>query len=178
MFRIAPRFDVQIRVVARHSPSLHGIVLVVGGQLLDLIEDFLADEVALFHPSRRAACGAHFDEAAVMVEHFHALAILHHSSFFIHRSHMVAQCGLNAGNVGDLKHASAPAIACRQKKEEKENWNENRNAQQKLLEEAFHGLAIQYNASPLPPLPDHRVCSTQVPFKRLKPSSPPNTTVC
>ena len=147
MFGIAPRFDVQIRVIARHAPSLHGIVLVVRGQLLDLIEDFLTDKVALLHPSRRAVCSAHFDEAAVMVEHFHALAILHHSGFFIHRSHVVAQCGLNAGNVGDLEHAPAAAIA-RGRKEQKEN----RNAQQRLLEEAFHGLAIQYNASPLPPV--------------------------
>ena len=115
MFRVAPWFDVQIRIVARRALRLHGIVLVVRGQLLDPIEDFLTDEVALLHPSRHTGCGAHFDKVAIMVKHFHALAVLHHSSFFIHRRHAVAQVGLNAGNVGDLQHVPAAAIAARKK---------------------------------------------------------------
>ena len=105
MFGIAPRFDVQIGVVARRALRLHGIVLVVRGQLLDLIEDLLADQVALLHPSRRARCGPHLDEAPVVIEHLHALAVLHHSGFFIHRCHAVAQVDLHSRNVGDLKHA-------------------------------------------------------------------------
>ena len=111
MFGITPRFDMQIRVVARRALRLHGIVLVIRGQLLDLIVDFLTDEVALLHPSRRTRGGAHFDEAAIMVEHFHALAVLHHSGFFIDRGHVVAQDGLNSGNVGDLQHASPVMLA-------------------------------------------------------------------
>ena len=73
----ASRLDVKIRVVARHSRRLHGIVGVVGGQLLQLIEDLLADEIALFHPSHLAGRGAHLDEVAVVVEHFDAVAIFY-----------------------------------------------------------------------------------------------------
>src|SRR5437879_12935142 len=113
MFGVAPRFNVQIRVVAGHAPSLHGIVLVVRGQLLNLIEDFLADAVALLHPSRRAVRSAYFDEAPVMVEDFNALAVLRHSSFFIHGTHVVAQCSLNAGSVSDLEQAPTTALAPR-----------------------------------------------------------------
>ena len=43
MFGVASGFDVQIRVVAGGALSLHWIVLVVRGQLLDLIVDILAD---------------------------------------------------------------------------------------------------------------------------------------
>jgi hypothetical protein len=46
-----------------------------------------------------------------MIEHFHALAILHHSGFFVHLRHVVAQKGLHSGNVGDFEHPSAPAMA-------------------------------------------------------------------
>ncbi len=110
MFGIASRFDVQIRIVASCSLRLHGIILVVGGQLLDLIEDGLTYKVTLFHPSHDAGCGAYLDEAAVMVEHLDAVAILHHSSFFVHGGNAIAQDGLHAGNVRNLEHVAASAI--------------------------------------------------------------------
>ena len=115
MFGIASRFDVQIGIVARHALRLQGIVLVIRGQLLEPIEDILTDEVTLLDPSRRAGCGANLDEMAVMVEYFHTVAVFDHSGFFIHRRHVVAEIGLNAGNVGSLQHAFAMAIARRQK---------------------------------------------------------------
>ena len=110
---------------------LHWIVLVVRGQLLNLIIDILTNQVALLDPSRRAGCGAHFDEAAVVVENFHAVAILHHSSFFIDRSNVVAQDRLHSGNVRNLKHASAAAIAGWQKYNKTENRQES-------IKEMFH----------------------------------------
>jgi hypothetical protein len=54
-----------------------------------------------------------------MVEHFHALAILYDSGFFEHRSHMVAQDGLNGGNVSGLEDVSVAAVASREKHETK-----------------------------------------------------------
>ena len=102
VFGFAARFDVQIRVIARCSLGLHRIVLIIRGQLLDLIVDLLADQVALLDPSGHAGGGAYFNEAAVMVENFDAVAILYYSGFFEHSSHVVAQDGLNGGNIGSL----------------------------------------------------------------------------
>ena len=126
MFGVAPRLNVQVGFIARRALRLHGIVLVLRGQLLDAIEDLLAGQKALLDPSRRAACSAHFGEAPVVVEHFHALAVLYHSGFFIHRRNVVAQVGLHAGNVGDLQHASASAIAARKNGKRKTGMN-NKN---------------------------------------------------
>jgi hypothetical protein len=142
MVGIPPRFDVQIRVVARRALRLHGIVPVVCGQLLDLIEHVLTDEVTLLHPPRDTRCGAHFDEAAVMVEHFHTLAVLHHSGFLVHRRHVVAEVGLNAGNVGDLQHAPAAAIAARRKHRAGQADRDRRRSQQKFWDELHRELLL------------------------------------
>jgi hypothetical protein len=91
--------------------SLHGIVLVIRSQLLDLIENILTDQVPLLDPSRYTGCGAHFDEMAIVVENFYALAIFHDSGFFIYCRHVVAEIGLNGGNVSCLLRAASTTIA-------------------------------------------------------------------
>ena len=111
MFGIASGLDMQIRIVACYALRLHGIIRVIRGQLLDLIENILTDEITLFHPSHRAGRGTHFDKMAVMVEHFHALAIFYYSGFFVDGGHVVAEVGLNSGDVSDFLRASATAIA-------------------------------------------------------------------
>lgn len=111
VFGFAAGFDVQIGVIAGCSLGLHRIVLIIRGQLLDLIVDLLADQVALLDPAGDAGCGAHFDEAAIMVENFDAVSVLYYSGFLEHGSHVVAQDGLNGGNVGGFQHVFAAAIA-------------------------------------------------------------------
>ena len=111
MFGIASRLNVQVGVVARDALRLHRIVLAVRGELLDAIENLLTDEVALLYPSCRAGCSADFNEVAIVVKHFHAITIFHHSSFFVHRSYVVAKDGLDSGDVGDFEDAAAAAIA-------------------------------------------------------------------
>jgi hypothetical protein len=77
-----------------------------------------------------------------MVEHFDALAVLHHSSFLVDRGHVVAQHGLHSRNVGNLEHATATAIAGRQQQKK-----EKGNTGKEWMESVLHRLAIQYNAS-------------------------------
>jgi hypothetical protein len=85
-----------------------------------------------------------------MVEHFHAFAVLDYSGFLVDCGHVIAQDGLNSGNVGNLQHAPTAAIAGWQQQEE-EKWNTRQNTLQntrpELMEDGLHGLAIQYNAS-------------------------------
>jgi hypothetical protein len=111
MLGVASRLDVQVGVVAGGSLRLHGIVPVVGGELLDLVVDLLTYEVALFDPSGGAGCGADFDEAAVVVEDFDAVAVFYDSGFFVDGGYAVAKDGLDSGNVGDFEDASAVAVA-------------------------------------------------------------------
>ena len=111
MFGFAAGFDVQIGVIARCPRGLHRIVLIIRGQLLDLIVDLLADQVALLDPSSDASGGADFDEAAIMVENFDAVSVLYDSGFFENSSHVVAQGGLDGGNVGGFEDVFAAAIA-------------------------------------------------------------------
>jgi hypothetical protein len=139
MFGVASRLYVQVGVVAGCALRLHGIVPVVRGQLLNLIVDILTYEVALFHPSHCAGRGAHFDEAAIVVEDFDAFSIFYHTGFFVDRGHVVAEDGLDSGNVGDLENASAAAVACGEK-------DEAEDCRQEAVAEMFHGVAIQYSA--------------------------------
>jgi hypothetical protein len=56
---------------------------------------------------------------------------------------VVAQDGLHSRNVGDLQRAAAVMIAGRQTRQKEEG-----DRQQELVEDVFHGVSIQYNASP------------------------------
>jgi hypothetical protein len=111
MFSLASWFDVQIGVIAGCALRLHWIVLIVGGQFLDLIVDLLADEVALFDPSRNAGCGAYFDEAAVVVEYFDTIAVFNDSGFFEYRSYVIAQDRLWGRNVVGFEDVFMAAVA-------------------------------------------------------------------
>ncbi len=111
MLGIAPGLYVKIGVVARDSLSLDGIVQVIGGELLQLVIDLLADEVALLHPSHLAGCGADLDEAAVVVEDFDAVSIFDQAGFFVDGGDAVAQVDLDSGDVGDFEDASAGVFA-------------------------------------------------------------------
>jgi hypothetical protein len=46
-----------------------------------------------------------------MIEHFDAIAILHHSGLLVHGGHLVAKISLDGGDVGNFKDSTAPAIA-------------------------------------------------------------------
>ena len=144
MFGVAPRLNVQVGFIARRALRLHGIVLVLRGQLLDAIEDLLAGQKALLDPSRRAACSAYFGEAPVVVEHFHALAVRYHSGFFIHRRNVVAQVGLQGGNIGNLQHAFASAIAAR-KKYRAAQAQRNRRRSKRNCRDEFHRTDFKPN---------------------------------
>ena len=115
MFSFTPRLDVQICIVARGAFGLHEIVPVVVGQLLNLIVDLLADQIALLDPSRHAVCRAYLGKAPVVVEHFDAIAILYDSGFLVNSGHAVAQYGLYAGNVSRLQYAPAATLTARRK---------------------------------------------------------------
>ena len=113
MFAVASRHDMKIGVVARGCLRLHRIVLVVRSQLLDAVIDVLANKIALLQPSCRACGGAHFDEAAIMIENLDAVPILHHAGLLIHCGNLVAQVRLDGGNVGDLEDSATSAVAGR-----------------------------------------------------------------
>src|ERR1700722_18024172 len=113
MFGVASRLDVQIGVIASRALRLHGIVLIVRGQLLDTVVDILTDEESLLDPSCRAVRGSHLDEVAIMVKHFDAIAVLDDSGLLINRRDPIAQHGLYSGNVADLENASSATVtAC------------------------------------------------------------------
>ena len=115
MSGVASRLNVEIRIIARRALRLHGIILIVGSQLLYLIVDILANEVALFDPSRLSGSGTNFDEVTIVVEDFDAVAILDDSGLLIDGSDVIAQVGLDSGDVGDFEDASATVFAAREK---------------------------------------------------------------
>jgi hypothetical protein len=57
---------------------------------------------------------------AVVVEDFDAVSVFYDSGFFVDGGYAVAEDGLDSGNVGDLKNASAVAMARRQKDDAEE----------------------------------------------------------
>ncbi len=116
----------QVRVVARRALPLHGIVLAILCELLDLVVDLLIDQKALFHPAFRAAGAADFHETAVAVEHFQALAVFHQSHFVVDRCYPVAEADLRSRDIGNFQHASPAAIAggkedCASEREDERN---------------------------------------------------------
>ena len=140
----------EIGIVARHTLRLNGIVLIARRQLLNLIVDILAHQIALFDPSRFAACGAHFDEAPVMVEHLDALAIFHDARFFVDRSYMIAQVGLDAGDIRDFEHASASAIAAREGEragEAQRHYRPSSKGRGQRCREELHRMNFYYSAA-------------------------------
>ena len=111
MFGLAPRLDVQVRIVARYAHRLHGIVCVFRRQLLQLIEDLLADEVALLHPSHLSGCGPHLVKSAVVIENLDAVSVFYEASFFVDGRYAITEIDLHARNVGDFENASAAVFA-------------------------------------------------------------------
>jgi hypothetical protein len=101
---------------------LHGIGLVIGGEFLDAIVDILTDKVALFHPSRFAVGGANFYEVAIMVENFDAVSVLDDPGFFVDGGNVIAQVGLNSGDVGDFKNASSATMTTDEEQSAADFW--------------------------------------------------------
>jgi len=114
MSGVASRFDVEVRVIPGRALRLYGIILIVGSQLLDLIVDILADEIALLDPSCLSGSGANFHEVTVVVEDFDAVAILDDSGLLVDGSDVIAKVGLDSGHISDFEDASAAVpTACK-----------------------------------------------------------------
>jgi hypothetical protein len=90
----------------------------------------LSDEITLLDPSCNSSCGAHFDEAAIVIEDFDAISVLDGSNLLVNLRDLIAEDGLNSGNVGDFKNASAAAIASGEKK----SWREQSEPKQYFWE--------------------------------------------
>ena len=140
MFCLPPRFDVQIGIVARYCLGLHGIVLVVGRQLLQLIEHLLADEVALLHPSHLTGRGPHLHEAAIVIEHLHAVAVFHDPRSLVDGGNAVAQVDLHSRNVVNFKHASAAMLAANERGDAGRTDDGQSRTEQEFGEE-LHGIS-------------------------------------
>ena len=141
MLGVAAGLDMEVRVVACDPLCLHGIVGVVGSQLLELIENLLTDEEALLHPPDLTGRDSDLNEAAIVVEDFDAISVFHQAGFLVDGGHMVAEIDLDSGNVSDLKDAASGVTTGRQ---ESEQECESRKAQR--CGERLHGVTLQYIA--------------------------------
>jgi hypothetical protein len=86
------------------------------GQLLQGVEGFLIDEIALLDPALNAAAGANTGEAAITVYDLHAFAIFDVTYAVVDGGHLVAQTGLRRRHVGDLQHAMSSIADGKQQK--------------------------------------------------------------
>jgi len=124
MLGLSSRFDMQVGVITGHACGLHGSVCAVGGQLLQLIVDLLADQIALLHPSHLAGGGSDLHEVAIMVENFDAVAVFYDADFVIGDGDPVAQVDLHSGNVSDFEDASAGVFAAREQSDREDECEE------------------------------------------------------
>src|ERR1700733_1188954 len=129
----------EVRIVARHAHRLHRIVRVFRCQLLQLIEDLLADEVALLHPSHLASGVTYFGEPPIMIEHLHTVAVFYLACLLERLRDAVAKIDAYAGDVGDFEHASTAVLAGGEHQGEQEC--EGRETQPGW-EGSFHGVNL------------------------------------
>jgi hypothetical protein len=107
MFGIAPRSDVQIRIVAQHSWRLHRIVLIVSGKFLQSVESFLVDQEALLDPTFNSGGRAHPGESLFAIQNFQALTVFYVAHTIEDGGNLVAQSRLWRRNVGDFQYSAA-----------------------------------------------------------------------
>jgi hypothetical protein len=73
-----------------------------------------------------------------MIKHLDAVAVFYNSGFLIDRGDAVAQIGLNAGDIGNLKHVAAAATTAGRQQQQKEKWD----TEERMMDDAFHSLAL------------------------------------
>jgi hypothetical protein len=134
MLGLASGLDVKVGVVARDALCLHGIVGVIGSEILELIENLLADKVALLHPSDLPGRSADLDEATIVVEDLDAVSILDEASLFVDGGDAIAEIDLNSRDVRHFEDATARVATGRQNGEQE---HKTRDAQR--CGERLHG---------------------------------------
>jgi hypothetical protein len=72
---------------------------------------------------------------AIVVENFDAVTVLDDAGFFVDGGDVIAQVGLDSGDVGDFENASATALAADEKHRAGETENDDGRARQIFWEE-------------------------------------------
>ena len=73
-----------------------GVLALSLRQLLKAIVNILRHQAALLDPAFLAAVGAHPQEAPLLLQHLHAIAVMHRAHLVVHGGHAIAQAGLGA----------------------------------------------------------------------------------
>ncbi len=103
----------QVRVVTQNSGSLHRIILVVLGKLLQRVEGLLIDQVPLLNPAFDAAGRSDPRKAFFVVQDLDPFAVFDVANAAINCRDLVPQRGLRRGHVGHLEDAVASVAAAR-----------------------------------------------------------------
>ena len=115
----------KVRIVTQHPGRLHRIAQIIFSQLLQAVIGCLIHQVALLDPAFDAARRAHTRKALLMLQHFHALSVLHRAYAIVDGGNLVAQRGLHRRHVVHLQHAVPPPIAGRHPQEKNEGQRES-----------------------------------------------------
>ncbi len=84
------------------------------------------------HPADLAAGGADLDEAAIVVEHFDAVAVFYDAGFLVDGGDMIAQDDLHAGDIADFENAVATVFAGEERCRKGGDDNDCTNAESRL----------------------------------------------
>jgi hypothetical protein len=125
MFGFASGRDVKVGLVAEHAWSLHWIIFIVGGELLETVVGFLIDEVSLLDPALDTGRGADARETLFVLEDIDAVAVFYGADAVIDGGNLVAQYRLRRRDVSMFEHTMAPA-ASREREERQRNCRQEK----------------------------------------------------
>jgi len=111
MFRIAAGSHVQVRFIARRCCALDRLVFSTLCQLLECVEDLLANQKTLLYPPLGSARGPDFCKTLLAVENLYAVAIFQGAYLVVNLGQLIANRDLRRGNIIGLEHALMPASA-------------------------------------------------------------------
>src|SRR5947209_13397295 len=139
MFGIAARGDVQVRVVAQDTGSLHRSVGILFRECLQPVVGLLIYKVTLLDPPLDAARRAHSCEPLLAVEDFEALSVLHCCDAIVNGCNLVAESGLRCRNVSYFEDTMASAAAGSKHKKATEGQRTRQPAYTRCLQQP-HGF--------------------------------------
>ena len=111
MFRIAAGFHVQVRFIARRCCALDRRVFSTLCQLLECVEDLLANQKTLLYPPLGSAHRPDFCKAFLAIENLYAIAIFQGAYLVVNLGQLIANCDLRRRNIIGFKHVLMPASA-------------------------------------------------------------------
>ena len=145
MLSVARWRDVHVEFGARCTVSLHWLAGIVCGELLERVVDILRNQAAFLDPTFLPTVGAHPQKAALLLQHFHAVAVVHGSDLVVHGGDAVAQAGFWCGDVHvfvfDERSALASATQGKQNQRKREQRNPKASRNGKISPAAQNTIA-------------------------------------